>query len=224
MPLSPHRPSARPQWVLALGLTLLLPLAFSGCAKTECESQEDCTADEYCDRKSFYGTDVCEERGDRGDSCNPLVFGTPGSDRAIEQGSCKEGLLCFELDDLNGVCRPPQGVGGPCSSFEYCKDGLTCDRGSDGLGEGRCRARSAEGGACTLEVDCLDGLFCADGDSEGTCAPKRREGETCTGYDACEGELVCAAGICSEAEGLSCERNGDCFHGLSCIDGSCGRP
>lgn len=222
MPLSLHRPSAGAWWGRVLGLVLLLPLVFTGCAKTECESREDCAADEYCDRV-LYGTDVCEARGDRGDPCNPLVFGTPGSERAIEQGSCKAGLLCFEFGDLEGVCRPPQGVGGPCLGFEYCKDGLTCD--GDVWGEGRCRPRSGEGGPCASSIDCLDGLYCTDGDESGSvCQQKKRVGESCARSDACQEELVCAAGICSEAEGLPCEREGDCFYGMDCVEGSCAPP
>lgn len=224
MPLSVHGALAGTRLFRGqvLGMMFLLAVAVSGCAKTECESQADCSNDEYCDKKVLYGTDVCEDRGDRGDSCKTHAYGTPGWDRSHEQGSCKEGLLCFRTEGAEAVCRPPQGVGGFCWTVEYCKEGLTCDKENSPEG-GRCRPRSAVGGPCVHSLDCLQGSYCTGGGRGGTCQAEIREGESCGAFDECEGELVCAKGICSEKEGLPCDTDRDCYGGLYCIEGSCGR-
>lgn len=179
----------------AFVLLTIAALALPGCGQARCERQADCPQDEYCKDEPlnvFSPAGTCEDRGGKGDSCEPYV-NVPGPEgkRRLE-GSCRPGLFCRNHGQEENVCVPPQGRGGTCEISYHCNDGLTCELG-DVPGKHTCRPLSNEGESCRASRDCHAGLACG---KSGACQPWRQEGDPCAAYYECVPGMDCVDGIC----------------------------
>lgn len=132
----------------------------------ECVSHSQCGNEQqelYCQHASDNAqTGQCAPALDENEPCNLSTH-------------CNEGLFCLE-----GLCRPPQPIGGPCwisPTIQHCQDGLICGL-PDGLtlpldedelerydpSDGRCRVGGKEGEACNdySGIGCAPGFYCKD--------------------------------------------------------------
>ncbi|MBN2497290.1 MAG: hypothetical protein JXR96_22040 [Deltaproteobacteria bacterium] len=130
-------------------------------------------------------------------------------------------------DSCPGECAAYVGLGQSCSSAEdrYCEpDSAFCDD--------VCTARRPAGGDCRTALQCQPGLICVSGQ----CSAYRGESEPCdpdssmaTGcawpYYCDQDTSRCTA---RKTQDQQCRQpidllkvNGECVHGLECIDGAC---
>ncbi len=143
-----------------------------------------------------------------------------------------------------GICRPPSGDGGPCSSFTDCQAPLTCIDAVcvPAVGPGEvctfggdcirgdcvdevCVPLGATGAACEVDGDCAMGLLCFDG----ACRPFSCPGAACNEATPClEGRCVSGGCVRWARPGDECGSDADCNAGptsgeLVCADNAC-RP
>lgn len=133
-----------------------------------CEANESCTgavellAPDSSDLVVSAGVGVCEPT----DDCD--VFDT---------SSCPPGQSCYIIDSRGGVSCLPSGSSDAyelCSAAEWCKAGLTCVAGHNGVGTCRRLCRAVAGGG-TPECPPQEGMICAhyvtDPPGVGECVP-----------------------------------------------------
>jgi len=179
--------------------TCVIPEPTAGLA---CAGQEDCALDEICVGAMDGASGVCEDRA------------------SLETAAIGE--ACNLLGDDMVLCTP----GGHCAvtGFMFPMDV-----------EQECLEEVASGAACngSLPDMCPDGEYCAGTDPmgldfDGTCEALPGDSEPCADTllgEACAAGVNCVMGTCRQpqANGASCEVDGQCFSG-SCDGGTCAAP
>jgi hypothetical protein len=199
----------------------------------ECESDEACDGEQYCELAELECRDGCRIGGCEAGFCDP-------DSRACVEGRCSEHEECGEGAYCNqeGACAAGC-YEGSCDDNDYCElDSHTCQPGP----------------ACNGDGDCPDGTWC-ESDS-GECLEGCREGECGQGAACdldsrtcvCETDEACAdgqycewdAGVCLDGcreggcaddqvcdpdsrtcVGVPCEEDNDCAQRQYCSDGNC---
>ena len=202
----------------------------SGCQKVKCIENDDCPANEYCDRLSYTCRDVCKRgicgvgaiclANNHAHVCQCPPYFIPSPSPQIKCTKQREGEVCPQ-----GQC---QAV---CSSNRQCSPGQTCRRG---ICENGCASNSdcsASGpfrqcinGKCrdACKVACGPNSLCSQ---SGQCecpegfagVPTAKEGcvripSACTTPANCPEGTQCYNGYCMP----NCESHGECARGEQC--------
>ena len=173
----------------------------------ECR-QEECKANERCDRSTGRCEPIPTDRRELGEPCEEN--GDCNSDLCIVTA---EGQLCSEL----------------CDGFSpaSCTEGFYCDGDAAGTcGTGFClagRAGSAEmGAACVTDTDCST-LMCDGGKCTTPCRPNSDVMSCANGY-VCRPGTTAVCGVCSAQDQLAqlgeqCNGNDECLSGQCAVRG-----
>jgi hypothetical protein len=190
----------------------------SGACGTDCHSDGDCAATEWCNAPAN-GGGTCVPKLDNGAALPGSPPEVVTCTAAVGTRVCKSGV-CDPADDKcglangDGVCTTTSGAtvcrsgvcdadgkcgladgDGPCTSSDVCRGG-TCDLVKNVCG------KPATG--CTKDADCPEADFCA---TDGTCKPKLPDGKACTGSNQCQSD-ACNNKVCDSLQaagnGLIC--------------------
>lgn len=135
--------------------------------------------------------DSCESVGDAYKICKksstpkktPKTFSTSAisctSNKHCPSGSCRL-----------GKCENQVERGVPCSSAEYCQEGLECNFFSDRCMESGYRANFDN---CSGDYDCLISCYC----HHGSCKIKNTAGDSCKTDNMCSDGLSCYQNKCT---------------------------
>ncbi|MCH9646683.1 MAG: hypothetical protein K0U98_00515 [Deltaproteobacteria bacterium] len=216
-----------------------------GGACAECNSDDDCNNNQYCNKGTLgIGKNKCENKKSNGvactrpnqctsgicpggacaecnsdDDCTNSEFcntGTLGIGRNKCQALKANGVACTRPDQCqSGIC--PGGACAECNSDDDCNSSEYCNTGTLGIGKNKCEALKANGVACTRADQCQSGIC-----PGGACAE-------CNSDDDCDSNEYCNTGTVGigknkcerkKSNGTGCTRAGQCTSGI-CPGGAC---
>jgi len=139
----------------AFVLALALPTFFAANASAqECESDADCSAEEYCSYDTPCARPPCDPDGD--EPCEFVCYGTctsgspwmPSDEECSSDADCGVGMIC--VTDSWGDCD----AGPPCLPDEDCPRAPDCRAGYSYC--------TIDASPCESDADCAGGLRCAE--------------------------------------------------------------